>query len=98
MLKIMIENATLTCLQSGQVIDVSLAKDSWLHEGSIICPPCDLFCDDCSNSESYSLDDLQDDPNAEFKQTLEDVECKGRPRGSILGFLQSLGFNPDSFT
>ena len=41
MLKIIIENATFTCHESGQIIDVALIKDEeWLHEGSIICPSC----------------------------------------------------------
>ena len=41
MLKIIIENATFTCHESGQVIEVALVKDEeWLHEGSIICPSC----------------------------------------------------------
>ena len=41
MLKIIIENATFTCHEAGQVIDVALVKaEEWLHEGSIICPSC----------------------------------------------------------
>ena len=41
MLKIIIENATFTCHEAGQVIDVALVKaEEWLHEGSIICPYC----------------------------------------------------------
>ena len=40
MLKIIIENATFTCHEAGQVIDVALVKaEEWLHEGSI-CPSC----------------------------------------------------------
>ena len=50
MLKILLENATLTCQKSGQAIDVALVKGEWLHEGNIVCPPCNQFCDDCSNS------------------------------------------------
>ena len=41
MLKIIIENATFTCHESGQVIEVALVKDEeWLHDGSTICPSC----------------------------------------------------------
>lgn len=101
MLKIMIENATFTCHEAGQVIDISLAKDEWLHEGSIICPNCQLFCDDCKNPEENSngQSDKFTAENESFKQTLDDVECKARPRiNTILGFLQNLGLNPDSFS
>jgi len=101
MLKIIIENATFTCHEAGQVIDVALVKaEEWLHEGSIICPSCTLFCDDCSSSDSSSTKELQNeegsggifdsgsgedqDPNEELKQTLEDVVCKAQPRTNTL--------------
>lgn len=94
MLKIIIGNATLTCHESGQVINVALAKADWLHEGSIICPPCQLFCDDCSSKSN------EEDPNEELLQTLDDVECKVQPRinSGLLGLLQNLGFDADAFS
>ncbi len=95
MLKIIIENATFTCYESGQVIDISLAKDEWLHEGSVICPSCHLFCDDCSNSDlpgetPEEEKQEREEQNELLKQTLDDVECKAQPRiNALLGFLQN---------
>ena len=58
MLKIIIENATFTCHEAGQVIDVALVKaEEWLHEGSIICPSCTV-----GNLTLYSQFDLFSHP------------------------------------
>ena len=98
MLKILLENATLTCQKSGQIIDVALVKDEWLHEGSIVCPPCTQFCDDCSNSDEDSDEDFED-VNEALKQSVEDAICKAEPRvNMLLGFLQDLGFDPSGFS
>lgn len=98
MLKILLENATLTCQKSGQAIDVALVKGEWLHEGNIVCPPCNQFCDDCSNSDVEEGDDFED-VNEALKQSVEDAICKAEPRvNMLLGFLQDLGFDPSGFS
>ena len=33
MLKIIIRNVTFECQYAGQIIEVALLKDEWLHEG-----------------------------------------------------------------
>ena len=68
MLKILLENATLTCQKSGQAIDVALVKGEWLHEGNIVCPPCNQVCDNCSNSE---VEEEFEDVNEALKQRVE---------------------------
>ena len=98
MLKILLENATLTCQKSGQAIDEALVKGEWLHEGNIVCPPCNQFCDDCSNSDLEEDDDFED-VNEALKQSVEDAICKAEPRvNMLLGFLQDLGFDPSGFS
>ena len=61
-----------------------------------------LFCDDCSNSDSKELqteDGVLSDSNEDLKQTLDDLVCKVQPRtNALFGFLQNLGFDPDAFS
>ena len=95
-LKILLGNATLTCQTSGQMIEVALVKDEWLHEGSIVCPPCNKFCDDCSNADT---EEPISDVNESLKQTVEEAICRAEPRvNMLLGFLQDLGFDPNGFS
>ena len=75
MLKIIIENATFTCHEAGQVIDVALVKaEEWLHEGSIICPSCTVgnltFFHNFLNFFTLGNCSLRDFPNSKtYKNT-----------------------------
>lgn len=37
-------NHTFTCFYPRQEIQVSLLAHSWLHSGSLVCPPCEEVC------------------------------------------------------
>ena len=94
-LKIIIQNATLTCNKPGQVIEVALNNDKWLHEGSVVCPACSLFCDDCSGENG--IEDLE--VNDKLKEELDNSRCLARSGTNlIVGFLQSMGFDKDLFS
>ncbi len=43
-LHIEVLNHTFTCFYPNQDIQVSLLAHSWLHTGSIVCPPCEEVC------------------------------------------------------
>ena len=43
-LHIEVLNHTFTCFYPQQEIPVSLIAHSWLHSGSLVCPPCEEVC------------------------------------------------------
>merc|ERR1719361_2921870 len=44
-LHIEVLNHTFTCFYPQQEIKVSLVAHSWLHSGSLVCPPCQEICE-----------------------------------------------------
>ncbi|XP_063608213.1 leishmanolysin-like peptidase [Penaeus indicus] len=45
-LHIIVANHTYTCYHANQVINISIFQNGWLHEGAIICPPCEEICEE----------------------------------------------------
>jgi len=45
-LHIEVMNYSFTCFYPRQQIQVSLLAHSWLHTGSLVCPPCEEVCGD----------------------------------------------------
>ena len=43
-LHIEVMNYSFTCFYPRQQIQVSLLAHSWLHTGSLVCPPCEEVC------------------------------------------------------
>lgn len=43
-LHIVVGNYTYMCYHAGQVLQVKIIKDGWLHKGGVICPPCKEVC------------------------------------------------------
>ncbi|XP_064083354.1 leishmanolysin-like peptidase [Macrobrachium nipponense] len=45
-LHIIVANHTYTCYHANQVINISIFQNGWLHEGAIVCPPCEEICEE----------------------------------------------------
>ncbi|KAB7506187.1 Leishmanolysin-like peptidase [Armadillidium nasatum] len=44
-LHIHVANNTYQCFHENQVIPIKILYNDWLHEGTIICPPCSELCE-----------------------------------------------------
>ena len=84
-------NLTFTCFEQGQMLNVSLKQEDWLHEGSIVCPRCEDICgfDLCSDlGTRQDVDETNQRLNEDIKE-----ECTMREDNSIIrDFLQSFQF------
>ncbi|KAJ2942355.1 hypothetical protein O0L34_g15904 [Tuta absoluta] len=43
-LHIIVGDYTYTCFHAGQVLQVRIMKQGWLHKGGVVCPPCSEMC------------------------------------------------------
>ncbi|KAJ0184254.1 hypothetical protein K1T71_000677 [Dendrolimus kikuchii] len=43
-LHIVVGNYTYTCFHAGQVLQVRIISQGWLHKGGVVCPPCREVC------------------------------------------------------
>lgn len=97
-LHIVVNNVTFTCKTPGQVLDVKLMKNEWLHEGSVICPACDEVCKNCRESEEKSFDTnfekpKQDSLDGKCGMLMLDLDSGTGQDGknSLLDFLEGFG-------
>ena len=96
MIKITIRNVTFECKNDGQIIEVALLKNDWLHEGTIICPVCHMFCDNCDNIEDNSstgpdITSSTDTPDDDLKEDLNDICSRDPGTNFFMEFAQALG-------
>jgi len=96
LLNLVVRNVTFSCHKSGQTIPIQLLKTSdtveWLHEGSIICPPCSSLCQDCSR-EGRAVEDHFDKRENLGDCFVDAIENGSDDNGKdIQGFLNSFGF------
>ena len=128
MLKIIIRNVTFECKYAGQIIDVALLKEKWLHEGkhspffrqivnkqllslhnfffseigTVICPRCSTFCENCENeSNEDTLDNTDDKVNDDLKENLDEICRRDSSTKFFTEFAQALGLgnsNSDLFS
>ncbi|XP_054162566.1 leishmanolysin-like peptidase isoform X2 [Oppia nitens] len=49
LLHVLILNQTYTCYYANQPLKVQLYANDWLHIGTIICPPCQQVCQQCTS-------------------------------------------------
>ena len=68
--------------------------------GTVICPDCNMFCDNCENSaEDTSTTDTPDDDLDELKENLDQVCSKDPGVNFFMEFAQALGLeNSDLFS
>ncbi|XP_069364252.1 leishmanolysin-like peptidase [Maniola hyperantus] len=45
-LRVVVGNYTYTCYFAGQVLQVRIIQNGWLHRGGVVCPPCREMCGD----------------------------------------------------
>lgn len=46
-LVVFVEDRSFLCLRQGQLLSVSVRLAGWVYNGVLLCPACELFCDDC---------------------------------------------------
>ncbi|XP_028408918.1 leishmanolysin-like peptidase [Dendronephthya gigantea] len=54
-LTLSISGQSYTCWFTGQILNIVVVHKNSLHNGSIICPSCDDFCDSCPMVESRNF-------------------------------------------
>ena len=120
MLKIIVRNVTFECKYAGQIIDVALLKEKWLHEGmlskhfsvnckqtavtyffpvigTVICPRCSTFCDNCENeSNEDTFDNADDKVNEDLKENLDEICRRDSSTKFFTEFAQALGLGKSS--
>ncbi|XP_045109228.1 leishmanolysin-like peptidase isoform X1 [Portunus trituberculatus] len=47
-LHLTVANHTYTCYHAGQIINISIFHNGWLHEGAVVCPPCSELCEEAN--------------------------------------------------
>lgn len=93
LLEIEVRGVTYACHLPNQKIPIQLVVDSveegsWLHTGSVICPPCEEFCQDCSGERrnfQNHFDKRENLGDCLLKAETED------PDNQLLGFLKEFG-------
>ncbi|CAG0880548.1 unnamed protein product [Darwinula stevensoni] len=83
-LHLMVENHTFTCFHPGQVIEISLFANDWLHQGAIVCPWCQ---DICSNEGMVCKRPMAVPRTLEYHKDV--LVCGGSSSSPSLGLLIS---------
>ncbi|KAK4308425.1 hypothetical protein Pmani_019873 [Petrolisthes manimaculis] len=84
-LHIIVANHTYTCYRANQAINISIFHNGWLHEGAIVCPPCEEICQE---ENMVCRRDSNPPPSAEYYR--DQLVCGASPASSLTLVLISL--------
>lgn len=46
-LVVFVQDRSFLCVHKGQLLSVSVRVGDWVYNGILVCPACEVFCDDC---------------------------------------------------
>ena len=88
---IVVRNVSFSCSYTGQEIPVELVEEDsegerWLHTGSVVCPECSQFCDDCRA-------DTETEDHLDKRENLGDcfLQADNDAGNLLIGFLKEFG-------
>ncbi|KAJ6224326.1 hypothetical protein RDWZM_002871 [Blomia tropicalis] len=68
---IIINNHTFTCFEENAEINIHLYYSNWLHKGTILCPKCSEFCENCESFNAETLNQMK----SKFKMEKHNLKC-----------------------